>query len=545
MTWGLYRERLLQKKPAVQQHILAAISLFHLPFARSDRAKATLEMSLPITNDTVHNQIELREDKRTTLQANLPHQAILAEKIKKYSMEEKAEEEKSEKEEKTKFCANKTSCDISEGDLEKQEFSFTLYNLDGHKNVTKDDIAGLVRSIHDTLGKSFKLPPSGNQTIKVKLAISPDSEITEEKDNTFHQPKTTMTKEPDSIKITGNVSKQCSNNSVNTCTTYLSSSSGERENLRAKCDDVSLGVNSFPSQLSETKPNMCFQANPRSQQGFRSSSLQRQDMMKMIQESVEKICLDCSEKSKKQYCQNKKNSGEDPRQKRRHRHHHGCRNHMLECCDRCNHYLDLAAIGKLRNDNCYPFSHRLYDKNLGPRTQTNQEVTENHCNKKFNHCSHQRSKSHDANTATRLFHSHVFSDHKDNLMNLNFDLCDLLPEEKFDWERKLHHRRSKSFDVYDHLHSNILYSPKIKLRAKGGLTTAETSPNHHHRHRHRERERLRIMQQMNNCSEKTNLGVSKENTNSNSHSPKVVIQRHEHHHIHEHVHHHYHHYLPS
>jgi len=66
-------------------------------------------------------------------------------------------------------------CDVSvaEGDR-RQEFSFTLYDFDGHGKITKDDIAGLVTTIYDTLGASIQVPPCGSKTIKVKLTVSPD-----------------------------------------------------------------------------------------------------------------------------------------------------------------------------------------------------------------------------------------------------------------------------------------------------------------------------------------------------------------------------------
>lgn len=71
-------------------------------------------------------------------------------------------------------------CDVSveggvdEAGQERQEFSFTLYDFDGHGKITKDDITGLVSTIYDTLGASIKVPHYGSKTIKVKLTVSPD-----------------------------------------------------------------------------------------------------------------------------------------------------------------------------------------------------------------------------------------------------------------------------------------------------------------------------------------------------------------------------------
>lgn len=77
-------------------------------------------------------------------------------------------------------------CDVSvaEGGGRRQEFSFTLYGVDGHGRISKDDIAGLVKAIYDTLGSKIQAPSCGQ--IKVKLTVSPDQRTT-----TQGTPKTT------------------------------------------------------------------------------------------------------------------------------------------------------------------------------------------------------------------------------------------------------------------------------------------------------------------------------------------------------------------
>ncbi|XP_022915067.1 uncharacterized protein [Onthophagus taurus] len=72
------------------------------------------------------------------------------------------------------------SCDVSLEDgidksgQQRQEFSFTLYDFDGYGKITKDDIAGLVTTIYEALGSSVKVPHYGSKTIRVKLTVSPD-----------------------------------------------------------------------------------------------------------------------------------------------------------------------------------------------------------------------------------------------------------------------------------------------------------------------------------------------------------------------------------
>jgi hypothetical protein len=71
------------------------------------------------------------------------------------------------------------TCDVSVEDSSKKpqplQFSFTLYDLDGHGKITKDDIAGIVSTIYDSIGKTVVVPHYGKKTINVKLTVSPDA----------------------------------------------------------------------------------------------------------------------------------------------------------------------------------------------------------------------------------------------------------------------------------------------------------------------------------------------------------------------------------
>ncbi|CAH2050456.1 unnamed protein product, partial [Iphiclides podalirius] len=55
------------------------------------------------------------------------------------------------------------------------QFSFTLYDLDGHGRMTKDDIAGIVSTIYESIGKSVTVPHYGSKTIQVRLTVVPDA----------------------------------------------------------------------------------------------------------------------------------------------------------------------------------------------------------------------------------------------------------------------------------------------------------------------------------------------------------------------------------
>lgn len=71
------------------------------------------------------------------------------------------------------------TCDVSVEDSNKKpqpiQFSFTLYDLDGHGKITKDDIGSIVSTIYDSIGKTVVVPHYGKKTINVKLTVSPDS----------------------------------------------------------------------------------------------------------------------------------------------------------------------------------------------------------------------------------------------------------------------------------------------------------------------------------------------------------------------------------
>lgn len=50
-----------------------------------------------------------------------------------------------------------------------------MYDLDGYGKITKDDIAGIVSTIYESIGKSVVVPHYGSKTINVRLTVSPDS----------------------------------------------------------------------------------------------------------------------------------------------------------------------------------------------------------------------------------------------------------------------------------------------------------------------------------------------------------------------------------
>ncbi|GIX90126.1 protein naked cuticle homolog [Caerostris extrusa] len=266
--------------------------------------------------------------------------------------------------------------------------------------------------------------------------------------------------------------------------------------------------------------------------------------------------------------------------------HPSNRDHVPECRDRRNHYLDLAGVESPKRNNLSQLNHPSESPHIS------QDLDENHhridakyvCPYRLLDRSHTCSKPHrtrecpgsspfkkssnyyqklNANNESgspHLYRTKVNRDPQDDLLNLDYDLNDLVPEAKFDWE-KPHHRRSKSYDLYE---SNVMnpggfYSPKLKPKKQSELGSdirkpklsnhLPSSPGHHYRHRHRDKERQRAMQEVANWIAREHSSPKVSETAKHfvrnsivPNSPyKQLVERHEHHHLHEHVHHHYHH----
>lgn len=259
-----------------------------------------------------------------------------------------------------------------------------------------------------------------------------------------------------------------------------------------------------------------------------------------------------------------------------HHKHPNSRDHVPECRDRRNHYLDLAGVESPKHNN---LSHLKanHESSGSPRA-----VPKYACSYRIRDRTHTCSKAHhirdnnpspskkpsmschpklniDIESSPRMYRTKIEPD--DDLLNLNFDMIDLMPEPKFDCE-KPHHRRSKSYDLYENEFNSPggLYSPKLKPRNNQNWTSVlespklsnhlPSSPGHRNRQRHKDREHQRAMQQVANW-------IAREHSNSKSsdatkrfiynsvvpNSHRQIAERHEHHHLHEHVHHHYHHFV--
>ncbi|XP_037968760.2 protein naked cuticle homolog [Plutella xylostella] len=82
-------------------------------------------------------------------------------------------------EEKPRLRFEELTCDVElqhpqPSKQQPLQFSFTLYDLDGHGRMTKDDIAGIVSTIYESIGKSVTVPHYGSKTIQVRLTVVPE-----------------------------------------------------------------------------------------------------------------------------------------------------------------------------------------------------------------------------------------------------------------------------------------------------------------------------------------------------------------------------------
>ncbi|XP_063241631.1 protein naked cuticle homolog 2-like [Bacillus rossius redtenbacheri] len=419
-------------------------------------------------------------------------------------------------------------CDVSveggvdSGGQERQEFSFTLYDFDGHGKITKDDIAGLVTTIYDTLGSSIKVPHYGSKTIKVKLTVSPEQ----------RQKAAAATPHRVKFKRDLNVTIQesrrpgrrrrhedrppppppppprrsCSSASENNEEAADASEEEEDEE-----DEPAPGSPHSPHSTpraardsggrSEARRHQ--HAPPRHRQPVapvpprqrskkaRASSLQREELLQIIQANMEKNNL--SFQTSRKPCTERPEARHAAPARTRHKLHY------LSMGDYADpRYLDLAGME--------PHGSEYHVYNL-PQCRSR---------------GHHRSRSHDLSGAFRY---HLLDPHR--------------PFAE-------HHARSRSHEAeFGHEH---------RCERKFPSATGHSSSPHHLKHRNREQDQARAMAQVVRWLEREFSSTLDAAAGKQGHSeapgptppakdpPSPAAERLEHHHVHEHIHHHYHHY---
>ncbi|KAJ8882707.1 hypothetical protein PR048_014519 [Dryococelus australis] len=499
-------------------------------------------------------------------------------------------------------------CDVSvEGGVdpcgqERQEFSFTLYDFDGHGKITKDvsdtglstrsparsrrrspsrgergrllsDIAGLVTTIYDTLGSSIKVPHYGSKTIKVNMTVSPDQrqKAAAAAAAASSAPPPHRVKFKRDLNVTIQESRRPGGRRrrheeppppppprcrpSNSCSSASEEAAADASEEEEDDDDEAPLPESHHSTpratprdsslkcLGELMREGCVcssgrsrarryqqHAPPRHKQQAgegagapvllrhrskkpRSSSLQREELLQIIQANMEKNNL--SFQTSRKPCMERSEPRHPPTSRTRHKLHY------LSMGDYPDpRYLDLAGMDP------HGLDYRVY--NL-PSCRSR---------------GHHRSRSHDLSGAFRY---HLLDPHHSYIE---------------------HHARSKSHEAefgYEH-----------RYERKFPSVVGHSSSPHHLKHRNREQDQARAMAQVVRWLEQefssslnTADKLNTKNTSGGTKSPPVTpakapsqphspgtpkrqeaptsptsssVERHEHHHVHEHIHHHYHHY---
>lgn len=371
----------------------------------------------------------------------------------------------------------------------KQEWSFTLYDFDGHGKITKEDLSSLLKALYDAVGSSIKIPSNGTKTLKLRLTVGPDGSLSS---SNRGSPKAKENKDKckDSSKVKDSTKLQKVNNLTQA---YLQMPLKQcNSDTQGHCYGNNLSQSQSPKRVPFT-------------------SQEHQQLAELVQENMERNHI---KQLRRHHSDCRGNTHDHSHHKRRHRGHSSKNNgasnstsnnveRAKESQDRRNYYLDLAGI-----------------ENTAIKTAQN-NATDSH---------HQRSRSNDLphkcdNVKKDIEYLQKHSDYpkSDHLRSKSFD-----PQEVMVRSPKGHQRTGSS---------SLSPSKPHKFRPVSLPMNIEpiSTSHYHRRHRQREKDHDLAMQQVAEW-------IEKEHTFDKD-GDKVVVQRHEHHHIHEHHHHHhYHHY---
>ncbi|XP_050396424.1 protein naked cuticle homolog 1 isoform X2 [Patella vulgata] len=364
----------------------------------------------------------------------------------------------------------------------KQEWSFTLYDFDGHGKITKEDLASLLKALYDAVGSSIKLPHNGTKTLKLRLTVGQDNAQ-------LHSARISSAKSKDSPKVKDGKTK---------------------ETIKAK-DFAKL--NNLTTQQLNVKCNNEKQT-PNGKTRNQLSLEDQQQLAELVQENMERNHI----KQLRRHHSDCRNT-EGSHHKRRHR------NRLpqivdetpKESQDRRNYYLDLAGI----ENNATEFQNTPSMPTAGSGVV--------HLGN-----GHHRSRSHDVTTQKY-----------DNAKRESDRLCKQIDSPKLDHKSRSHEIKEEPTEKRSpkgHKNVTSVTSPQKHGKYRPVSLPAHVpntvSPHYHRRHRHREKNHDMAMQQVAEWIEREHTwDVDGE---------KIVIQRHEHHHVHEHHHHHhYHHYYEA
>ncbi|KAI5640595.1 hypothetical protein NE865_07140 [Phthorimaea operculella] len=160
------------------------------------------------------------------------------------------------------------------------QFSFTLYDLDGHGRMTKDDIAGIVSTIYESIGKSVTVPHYGSKTIQVRLTVVPEDGSAqnnrERREGRRRRRKEQQQTAPAPPECEQSDEEQRERLSHDDDASSKSSSSGDRRQTQRP-------------PLTNHRPHRHLKRDHRERRHKkRSGSLQRRELLEIIQANIEK-----------------------------------------------------------------------------------------------------------------------------------------------------------------------------------------------------------------------------------------------------------------
>ncbi|PNF40617.1 hypothetical protein B7P43_G05921 [Cryptotermes secundus] len=330
----------------------------------------------------------------------------------------------------------------------------------------------------------------------------------------------------------------------------------------------------------------------------RSSSLQREELLQIIQANMEKNNL--SFQTSRKQCGNRGGPGD--------RHSHYRNRHkllqqrengvaaqtQLHCLanvedypsfsqdPRSNYYLDLAGFEPFRTfgkpQRCHYDQDCHYDKFLGAVVCASSKHASMGYHQPCRTRGHNRSRSHDLSHAANSFQYHLLDTSNEPPPRSYMEGG---TPHGYHHARLGHHARSKSHEAeYESLEQHRMPPYRQQELKFPPIVLGHSSSPHHLKHRNREQDQARAMKQVVrwleqefssslNTTEKLNAKNAatnetktppktpsrnvkqphsqmpespKRDETPNSPSASSSVERHEHHHVHEHIHHHYHHY---
>ncbi|KAB0801532.1 hypothetical protein PPYR_05886 [Photinus pyralis] len=451
---------------------------------------------------------------------------------------------------------------------DRQEFSFTLYDFDGHGKITKDDISGLVTTIYEALGSSIKVPHCGSKTIKVKLTVSPDLRKHVSTSVTNNQPTVEDKALDKKLNLNVTIKSEANEKKINKslenrkhyCCRKLNEefepavdNSDDHSDLCSRistdavemedgCDGSEEYVCKGTPEQNHTKTTASDDVKKHCKSFLHTKKVKKRNIQKHDELELQ-TNMDSSNSS---FYMSRKlgndhsnvENNQSPQQDfKHHRHRHNKSGHSdntpLHCLanvDPTHFYVDLMALQnntQISNGDCH------YDKLVDAVMCVS--------NKKLYDCYKKHNMKNCDVSSNAPFHCRLLEGKTNSTKHVNKPIKKQMKKQ-----------------------SDIETTPKQSVRKLPRVVVGHTSSPHHLRHRNRQEDQARAMAQVVRWLEQefsnnlyTNIGEDKtkmgncEETGAKQHSCGTMknhnncSEYHEYRHVHEHIHHHYHHYQES